>query len=266
MSITNYFKSAKKTVSNIPIEDTNTICQKFYDECLNEKMSECKNSSCADEKRRLQSYLGECKATLKQVNWNVERIIKTIARKEATLAKLEMEKQKHQPTVTAATISKSMATTGTTVLGAITNGKSTPGVITPDNLLFSKFSDLFSTIELAELRSNGNSKSSDSTFVLKIIRMLYKNDLDKVVSLSVTGNSRKGEKKEKMAQQHIDVVEGMLAERLSSLKLNSTEYALRLKMGTTHMKNALANIIKTKKKVDDAETLEKINSRFNSEE
>lgn len=274
MSITNYFQITKgasfdlSTKQTIP--QTNTICKDFYEKCLKEKMSECKSAICTAEKQRLQSSVASFEATLKQVNWNVERITNTISRKEGIILRMEADKHNHQPIVTEAT----NMTSTTAMNAAVSNVATILSTVTmstaaTDELLFSKFSDRFDSMELAELRSiskTNDSKSNDSTLVLKILRFLYKNDLDKIESISVSGNSRKGDSKERMSKQNFDTVNDMLAERLRSMKLGPTEYATRMKPVNQHIKNGLSNIVKTKKsrKVDDEETLQKINEQFNS--
>lgn len=275
MSITNYFQITKGASFDLPtkqtIQQTNTICKFFYEECLKEKMSECRSVICTAEKQRLQSRVASLEATLKQVNCNVERITNTISRKEGIIARMEADKHNHQPIVTEA---KSI--TSTTFMDATISNVamivSTMGAMSTaatEEPLFLKFSNRFDSMELAELRSiskTNDSKSNDSTLVLKILRFLYKNDLGKIESISVSGNSRKGDSKERMSKQNFDTVNDMLAERLRSMKLIPTEYAIRMKPVNQHIKNGFANIIKTKKSrtVDDEETLQKINEQFNS--
>lgn len=270
--ITNYFQNQKSTTSsNIQIQQTNeqnsTICEDFYKECLTEKLCECKMDNCVSEKQRLKLYLANCENTLKQVNLNVDRIGKTLSRKETTISKLEAKIQNHQLVMTAAMTTTTNSSTGTTISNVLTtsNTDTTPTAATKKTL-FSTFSEKFSTMELAEFRSIGSAKPNDSTFVLKIIRSLYRNELTKIDSISVSGRSRKGESKEKMSEQNFEIVKDMLAERLESLNLVSNEYACRKKLVGAHIKNAFANIIHTKKsqKVDDDETIRKINDQFNS--
>ena len=86
-----------------------------------------------------------------------------------------------------------------------------------------------------------------------------------MASLSVSGNTRKGDVKGKMSQQNLDTVNDMISERLASLKLDPNEYASRLKMINTHIKNAFANVGKTDKtSTNDEDTQKKIDEQYNS--
>lgn len=267
--ITNYFQIEKST-EPIPVPHDTNKQNDFYEKCLLEKLSECDIVNCMEEKQRLQSYLTSQIDTLKQVNSNVERITRIISRKEGMVSDLETSIQKHQlgshstiaQTMTVTTITSS---TATPVLNTISNTQPKSIDFFKD-VLFSKFVKNFSTSELAELRSFESSKNNDSTFVLKIIRCLYKNELEKIESISVTGRSRKGDPKEKMSEQNLNIVKDMLTERLESLNLTSKENVGRIKLVNTHIKNAFMTIVHTKKgqKLDNEETLRKINDQFTS--
>lgn len=210
---------------------------------------------CRGEKQQLQSHLMNCEATLKQLNWNLERIAKTIARKESIIAVI---KQTHTDVTPATSTSSTTATTESNVI--------------PDEPLFSKFSDRFSSTELADLRSiseSNDSKANDSTFVLKILRFLYKNDMEKIALITVSGSSRTGDK-ERISQQNFDTVNDMLVERFRSIKLLPSEYAMRIRLVGTHIKNGIFNMRKTDYKLkkiqinsDEENTLQGVNEPFN---
>lgn len=207
---------------------------------------------CRSEKQRLQSHLMSCESTLKQLNWKLERIAKTIARKEGIIAVI---KQTHSD------VNLLTSTSSTTEFNII-----------PDEPLFSKFSDRFTATELDELRSiseSNDSKANDSTFVLKILRFLYKNDMEKIASITVSGSSRTGDK-ERISQQNFDTINDMLAERFISLKLLPSEYAMRIKLVSTHIKNGIFNMRKTDYKSkksqpfsDEGDILQEINEQSN---
>lgn len=210
---------------------------------------------CRSEKQRLQSHLVSCESTLRQLNWNLERIAKTIARKEGIIAVI---KQTHSD-VTLSTSTNSTAAT-------------TEFNIVPEEPLFSKFSERFTATELAELRTiseSNDSKANDSTLVLKILRFLYKNDMEKIATITVSGSSRTGDK-ERISQQHFDTINDMLVERFNSIKLLPSEYAMRIRLVGTHIKNGIFNMRKTDYKLkksqpftDEGDTLQEINEQSN---
>lgn len=133
------------------------------------------------------------------------------------------------------------------------------GTSNDTNKILSTFENVLTQNELAKLRSIGTSKKEDSSFILNSIRFLYKNDIDKISSLSLTGRSRGTEAKQKISPQKYDTIKNMFSERLASLKLNSTEYTDRSKQINTLMKNAFINTKRNGKPNDDEEMIRKIN-------
>lgn len=132
-------------------------------------------------------------------------------------------------------------------------------VCTNGNKTFSTFENVLTNNELAVLRSIGSSKKDDSSFVLNSIRFLYKNDIDKMSCLSLTGRSRGPEAKQKMSPNKYDTVNKMFLERLTSFELNSTEFTDRSKQIDTHVKNAFINTKRHGKPSDDEKIIRKIN-------
>lgn len=64
-------------------------------------------------------------------------------------------------------------------------------------LVYTQFQDSFTDGELAILRSIDGSISSDSSFVLTCVRSLYKNDMERLKNISVTGQPAPKNKKTK---------------------------------------------------------------------
>lgn len=67
-----------------------------------------------------------------------------------------------------------------------------------DHILFEGYSSHFDTQELIEIRSVGPGFKKDSTFITKIMKSLYKNDLKKLEKQTATGKKYKKEKKTKL--------------------------------------------------------------------
>lgn len=125
-------------------------------------------------------------------------------------------------------------------------------------LVYTQFQDSFTDDELAILRSIDGSISSDSSFVLTCVRSLYKNDMERLKNISVTGRSRTKEQKNEMSPQKIKLITDIFGERLKTMNLKSNERIQREKQMKIHIKRAILN---TNSKQNE---LEQINAKINA--
>lgn len=126
------------------------------------------------------------------------------------------------------------------------------------DLIYENFKENFSANVLAILRSIDHSSSSDSTFILTCVRFLYKNDLDRLKNISVTGRIRKNEQKEKMSPQKQDLIRAIFDERLDAVVSETKERLQRAKKLNHHIKRAIFNANSKQSE------LEKVNAAINS--
>lgn len=236
--ITEFFKSQKKIDTAVGV---NTERSGFYDSSLQEKVDECTLTKCATEKLHLLSSLDKSKQKLEQIRSTLRVCARIRLRKEAVISNLKAE------------------------IGVTSVGMASQPI--ERNTLFSKHLLNFDVKDLAEIRSIADSKPNDSTFVLKTIRGLYKNNLEKVGSITLSGRSRSNQAKQPMTpEKHITMKE-MFDERLDFLKLKPDDHAQRKKQLSNHIKNAFINIVNTKTgKSIDEKTIQEINDKFNSNE
>lgn len=125
-------------------------------------------------------------------------------------------------------------------------------------LVYTKFKDSFTADELALLRSIDGSISSDSSFVLTCVRSLYRNDMNRLENISVTGRSRTNQQKVKMSPQKMKTINDIFEERLKTMNLRSNERIQREKQINVHIKRA---ILSTNSKQNE---LEQINAKINA--
>lgn len=126
-------------------------------------------------------------------------------------------------------------------------------------LIFTKFKNKFNDNELATLRSIDSKISSDSSFILTCIRYLYKNDMNRLNNISVTGRSRiKNNQKVQMSPEKREIIAEIYKERLGSLNINENENIQRQKQVNEHIKRAIFNSCSNKS------GLENINAKINS--
>lgn len=238
--ITEFFKSQKNIDTSVKI---NTVSNEFYDSSLQEKIDECTLVNCATEKLQLLSTLDKSKQKLEQIRQSLDVCARIRLKKEAAILKLK---------------------------AGIPDSSTESGAATPaidKKTIFLKYSSIFDAKDLAEIRSIIDSKPNDSTFVLKIIRCLYKDNIEKVGLITVSGRSRSDQAKQQMTPEKHSITKGMFDERLDILQLKLCDHARRKKELSTHIRNAFKNITnaKTGKNVDE-KVMQEINQKFNSNE
>lgn len=241
-AITDFFKAGKKNTVILPSAEVKNTTDQFYSLCLHEKLRICKNPKCCTEKHELKVKRIEQEEKLKEINRAIDLCLEICRKKETKIDKL-MSKRK--------------------VPEKVNHPVACSGVPNDANKMLSKFENDFTQNDLAKLRSMGTTKTDDSSFILNSIRFLYKNDTDKISSVSLTGRSRGAEAKQKMSPQKYDTIKDLFTERLNSLKLNSIDFAERSKELNKHMKNAFINIKRSGKSNNDEEMIQKINENKN---
>lgn len=90
--------------------------------------------------------------------------------------------------------------------------------------IYNSYQHIFSTSELTTLRSVPFTSSKDSTFILQILRLLYKDDLHALNSRTA---SSKTPDKNPISPEKKDIINGLYNERLSCLKLNAFDFDKR---------------------------------------
>lgn len=98
--------------------------------------------------------------------------------------------------------------------------------------LFSNYEKQFTSAGLSDLRSIGGGPSEDSKFVLTGMRYLYRFELHRLSTISVTGGSKNKNKdviktNEKMSPKKVDAIKGVFAQRLDILRLVEKEHKQR---------------------------------------
>lgn len=121
--------------------------------------------------------------------------------------------------------------------------ESIPRAKTEENLNHSKFGTIFTATELQRLRTFNVTKIHDSTFILNVVKFLYKDNLEKLSKVSLTGLST-NEKKERISPAHYDIIKQLFRIRLESLSLDTKEFILREKALHKHIKSAIFNLSK----------------------
>lgn len=119
-----------------------------------------------------------------------------------------------------------------------------------NNVLFKNFEHSFNERELAQLRSIPNVKSRDSSFILQVLRFIYKNDLS---ILNLRTASSNVTNKKPITPQKKNIIENIFWERLDSLKLNVIECDLRKAKLNEFIINGISNIRKSLKRDSHAE-------------
>lgn len=118
----------------------------------------------------------------------------------------------------------------------------------PNDALFAKHSNNFEHEELKAIRSTQPGFKNDSTFVLKIMRALYKgNELEKLKNRTATGRKYNGNEKREISFEKKDIIKEMLLERINDeVRDNIADTCKRLKRINDLIRSAIHNITRFK--------------------
>lgn len=178
--ITDFF-NVKKTIEfvDVPIVDKDTtISNSFYKDCLTEKINQNKcDDNCEIRKIELKNLLQQEKIKLYNLEKALSSCLFIIDIKNDKISKL-MEKTQTESTFNGAEITESVSKSTmniTTNVRTPQKSPKSPYRISAD--LFKSHENNFSAIQLAQLRSLGREMRSDSTFILRVMRFLYDDDI-----------------------------------------------------------------------------------------
>lgn len=112
-------------------------------------------------------------------------------------------------------------------------------------LIFNNFENIFEASELTTLRSIPFSSSRDSSFILQVLRFLYKDDLSILNSRTA---STKVANKDPISPEKKTILVGLYNERLSSLKLTDLDLDSRNAKLNEFVMTGINNIRKSLKR------------------
>lgn len=113
--------------------------------------------------------------------------------------------------------------------------------------LYIDFKDDFDENELAKLRSIDGSKKSDSTFIRYCLQYMYKNEMSRLKTISVTGRNRTGQQKIPMSPTKSNILNKIFNERLSAQGLVDSEEIQRKSRLNIHIGHAIGHSARSKK-------------------
>lgn len=119
------------------------------------------------------------------------------------------------------------------------------------DILFQNHSHRFENDEIRKIRSIKAGKRNDSTFVLTILKCLYKNEEAKLNDRRVTAKKYVGTKKIELSAEKKQIMREMLEERVIDelgTSQDGNELGNRLNELNRHMRNALHNSLNAHKK------------------
>lgn len=117
-----------------------------------------------------------------------------------------------------------------------------------DSLLFEKYAHKFDDKEIKKIRSIKMGQRNDSTFILTILKALYKNQDEKIRERRATSRKFKDSSKHEISFEKKEIMRQMLEERIKSENNDTIFNDTRLKKLNEHMRHALCNAKKSQKK------------------
>lgn len=166
--ITNYFPVKKRIeFVDVSVIECETIPDSFYKNCLNEKLV-C-GANCESRKIELKNRLKEEQAKLLNLEKSLSSCLFILNLKNEKIEKLMKKNGLNEEKVSAAVnTTKHMPKSP---LNIVQSPKSV------SSGLFNGYQNDFTSEQLAELRSFGKEMRNDSTFVLKVMRFIYADDI-----------------------------------------------------------------------------------------
>lgn len=108
-----------------------------------------------------------------------------------------------------------------------------------EKLQFQNFENTSNEDDLKKLRCIKLEPRFDSTFILNLLKMLYKSNLSKLKNKTVAGKAYMNKKAEQVSPEKKHLMEAMFLERI--LKAENDKHSVRLKKFNVHLKNAIRN-------------------------
>lgn len=126
--------------------------------------------------------------------------------------------------------------------------------------LFEKYSNHFRLPDMLKLRSIGPGEGKDSSFVYTLLKLLYKNDSEKLKNRSATGRKFKGISKLEITFEKKKIMQNMLNERvgfeLCGCLENTNEHTKRVGSLNKLLRHAINNFVRK------GESSRKVNCNF----
>lgn len=231
-----------KEVKTVPVEK-NTISpsvsvhNQFYKNCL-QQQHECQNELCVKTKRELLKKKEGIREKIRKNEEAIRICSMVLSEKNEEIARLHGEIESIETSETQ--LSNSNSVPDIASQQSISNVTANAEERT---ISFGTFLNEFAELELAELRSVGDSIRDDSTFVASSVKYLYKENLGVLKQKSLTGRTTKsGQTKQPMTPQKYDTLSRIFIERINGITNDHIEKESRTKCFNRLIKDAINNI------------------------
>lgn len=236
--ITNFFTNCPPSEIRAQKEKKTNPIVEFYDVCLESGYDQgCQLKACADKKEELRKQFIADKARLEQIKRAQATANIICAEKDDEISILQSQ-----------------------VESAPSNCAQSSSLLQAKP--FTEFAEDFTEQQIHQIRSVGNTKTDDSTFVLEITRALYANNIDKLQSVTVTGRS-KDKSKQPVSPEKMRIFRSMFSERFHRMNEKKTEIDSRKTTLNNLINRAISNINKpNKSKSNQEQIISKINLHY----
>lgn len=240
--IDQYLSKNKSSAVDHTVKDSTDEVSKFYTSRVVDqlKRNKCDDHACAHLKRELRQQLAQSKEKLAQTKGAIKVCERIIQQKNCKLNSLK---------------------------GQLDEQFQAENRKEPEDY-FNDYKNHFTTGGLSELRSIGGKKKDDSNFVLTGMRFLYRKQLHRLGSITVTGRSKKSKnddtaivvRNEKMSPKKLDALKGAFTERLNILQLDEKERKQRAQRLNILINHAIQNLNPNK---NLKQSLDELNKQIN---
>lgn len=220
--ITKYFVTTKKT-GEIPENNcSKSIAEQFYKNCLIQKEGTSCNQS--EMKLNIKLEIKTLEEKQKKYEKNIEKVMNIICEKNTEIENLN-------ELISQVSVKQSIKQ----------SSNSNENV----KLSFFEFENIFTSEQLACLRSIDSSVRNDSKFINTVVKMLYGDDLHRIEQITLHGCKRRGPAKAPMSPRKTEILQSMFETRLSYIDIDSQEQQKRSANLYKLINNSLDNVKKS---------------------
>lgn len=206
----------------------------FYESCLLEKIELCgQEKHCHEEKDKLRQKHGNITEKLTKIHKAHSVCLKICEKKDNQIKNLKDKIQLLKSTSSITCIDK----------------RNIPSS-NESKLVLEEFKDVLSDEQLSTLRSINKTAGGDSTFVLKCVRFVYSDNLEKLQHISVKGQSKETQS---ISPIKMNRLKSLYHSRLANMDSTTEERRVREVKFERHVHNAIMNIRKALKKASEME-------------
>lgn len=211
----------------------------------------CEIESYADERKELKQKIATAKIEIDRIIQAQQTVTKICIEKDEVIRSLRIEASTENDFKYGVHRDKESSKEKDLAIDSQPNASTSDSkAVLLNDSLFKQFENCFTIVQLQIIRKIGNAKRENSTFISNILRALFAENMHQLFSITATGRTTNGQKKENIDQDKMNTLYGMFSERLTNQKneTDKLEISVRLKRLNKLINSAISNAQTASKK------------------